>query len=99
MKKIKEYVEAIKDEIEGAKDYAEKAVECKVKGNAMKASRYREMAEDELKHAMYLNEWAVAEIEAISKVYTAPVDMMEKWEREHKKYVEDVALIKQMLTL
>lgn len=99
MKKIKEYVEAIREEVDGAKDYAEKAVECKVKGNAMKASRYREMAEDELKHAMYLHEWAVAEIEAISKVYTAPVDMMEKWEREHKKYVEDVAWIKQMLML
>ena len=99
MKKIKEYVEAIREEVEGAKDYAEKAVECKVKGDMTKANKLKEMANDELKHATYIHEWAVAEIEAISKVYTAPVDMMDKWEREHKKYVEDVAWIKQMLML
>lgn len=99
MKSIKKYVERIDEEIESAEEYAEKYVECKAKGNIQVANRYHEMSEDELKHAMYVHEWAVKEIEEISKVYTAPVDMLEKWEHEHKKYVEKVAWIKQMLSM
>ena len=63
------------------------------------ATRYKEMANDELKHANYIHEWAVKEIDEISKVYSAPVEMMEAWEKAHKKYVEKVAWIKQMLSL
>lgn len=99
MKYIKHYVEAIDDEIEGAKEYAEKYVECKAKGNMANATRYKEMANDELKHAMYQHEWAVKEIDEISKIYTPPTDMMEKWDKAHKEYVEKVAWIKQMLAL
>lgn len=99
MKYIKKYVEAIDDEIHGAKEYAEKYVECKAKDNMANATRYKEMANDELKHAMYQHEWAVKEIEEISKVYTAPVEMQEEWEKAHKEYVEKVAWIKQMLSL
>lgn len=99
MKSIKKYVDHLNDEIESAEEYAEKYVECKAKGNAQSANRYHEMASDELKHAMYIHEWAVKEIEDISKVYTPPVEMLEKWEREHKIYVEKVAWIKQMLSM
>jgi hypothetical protein len=99
MRSIKKYVEAIEDEIEGAECYAEKYVEAKAKGDSMKANHYKEMANDELKHATFQHGWAVAEIEAISKVYTPPVAMQEKWEHAHKEYVERVALVKQMLTM
>ena len=99
MKSIKNYVDAIDDEIEGAKEYAEKYVECKAKGDMQSANRYKEMATDELKHATYEHEWAVNEIERISKIYTAPVEMQEAWEKSHKEYVEKVAWIKQMLTM
>jgi hypothetical protein len=99
MRAIKKYVEAIDEEIEGAKDYAEKYVECKAKGDMSKANRYKEMASDEIKHAMYIHEWAIAEIEEIKKVFVPPVDMLEKWEKSHKEYVEKVAWIKQMLSL
>lgn len=99
MKYIEKYVEAINDEIHGAKEYAEKYVECKAKDNMANATRYKEMANDELKHAMYQHEWAVKEIEEISKVYTPPVEMQEEWEKAHKEYVEKVAWIKQMLSL
>lgn len=97
MRKIKEYVDHIKEEVESAKEYAEKYIECKAKGNTQRANRYKEMASDELKHATYIHEWAVLEVEEISRVYKPPVDMMEKWEHEHKKFVEDVALIKKIL--
>lgn len=99
MRVIKKFVEAIEDEIEGAKCYAEKYVEEKSKGDIGKANRYKEMASDELKHAMYQHEWAVAEIELISKVFTPPEAMMEKWEKAHKEYVEHVALVRQMLAM
>lgn len=62
MKKIKEYVEAIDEELEGAKEYAEKYVECKAKDNMQSATKYKEMANDELKHAMYEHEWAVKKL-------------------------------------
>ena len=57
------------------------------------------MANDELKHASYIHDKAVEEIEELSKVYTPPESMMEKWNSEHKKYIEKAAWIKQMLTL
>ena len=89
----------IEEEMEGAKEYAEKYVECKAKGDMNRANRYKEMANDELKHSSYIHEWAVKEIEEISKVYTAPVEMVEKWDKAHKEYVEKVAWIKQMLAM
>lgn len=99
MRMIKKIIEQLDEEIEGAQEYAEKYVECKAKGNMPRANTYKEMATDELKHCTYIHEMAVKEIEEIKRVYTAPVDMQEKWEAAHKVYVERVALIKQMLTL
>lgn len=99
MRMIQKYVEAINEELEGAKNYAEKYVEHKAKENSSAATKYKEMANDELKHAMYEHEWAVKEIEELSKVYTPPVEMLEKWEKAHKEYVEHVAWIKQMLAM
>lgn len=99
MKFIKGYVSAVEEEIEGAKNYAEKYVECKAKGDMAKANRYKEMANDELKHAMYQHEWAVMAIDELSKIYTPPVEMQEKWDRAHKVYVEQVAWVKQMLAM
>jgi hypothetical protein len=99
MKMIKMYVDSMDDEIEGAKNYAEKYVECKAKGDMNKANRYKEMAGDELKHAMYQHEWAVAAIDEVSKVFKAPAAMEEAWTKAHKEYVERVAWIKQMLSM
>lgn len=99
MRIIKKFVENISEEIEDAKRYAELYVEQKARGNVSAANKYREMASDELKHAGYIHEFAIKEIESLSKVYTPPVEMLEKWEHEHKKYVEDVALIKQILAM
>lgn len=97
MRKIKEYVDHIKDEVEGAKKYAEKYVEYKAKGDTQRANRYKEMASDELKHANYIHDMAVVEVEEISKVYKPPLEMQEAWGHEHKKYVENVAMVKMIL--
>jgi hypothetical protein len=99
MRSIKKYVDGIEDEIDGAKEYAECYVEAKARGDMNRANRYKEMSLDELKHAMYQHEWAVAEIDAVSKVYKPPVEMEEAWKRAHKDYVEKVAWVKQMLAM
>lgn len=99
MRSIKKFVDAIDEELESAKEYAEKYVEHKAKNDMQTATRYKEMANDELKHANYIHEWAVKEIQDLSKVYTAPVEMQEVWEKSHKVYVETVAWIKQMLNM
>jgi hypothetical protein len=99
MKIIKKYVERIEEEIEDAQHYAERFVECKAKGHMSDANTYAEMANDELKHATYIHRMAVQAIEEIAKVYQPPEEMMEKWEKAHRCYVEKVAWIKQMLAM
>ena len=99
MTHIKRYVEHIEEEVEGAKNYAEKAVEAKAKGDMQTAAKYKGMAEDELRHAMIIHEMAVKEVNDLSKIVTPPVEMMEKWEHAHKKFVEEVAWVKQMLSI
>lgn len=99
MRNIKNYVDKIAEETEGAKEYAEKYVEEKAKGEIAKANKYREMATDELKHAGYIHDFAISDISALEKVYTIPSDMFDRWERAHKEYVEKVAWIKQMLSM
>ncbi len=99
MTKIKKLAENIKEELCGAKDYAEKYVECKAKGDMAWANRYKEMANDELKHAGYLHDKAIQDIEEISKVYQPTEEMEERWEKSHKEFVENTAWIKQMLAM
>lgn len=99
MTKIKKLAKHIEEEICGAKDYAEKYVECKAKDNVPWANRYKEMANDELKHAGYLHEKAIQEIEELSKVFKPTEEMEESWNKTHRQYVEQVAWIKQMLAM
>lgn len=99
MTKIKELVDQMKDELCGAKDYAEEYLSFKAKGNINWANRYKEMATDEIKHGGYIHDRIVEEIETLRKVYTPPQEMLEKWDSDHKKYVEKVAWIKQMLAM
>ena len=99
MRVIKQYIDAIDDELHGAKEYAEKYVEAKVNDDMATANRYKEMASDELKHAMYEHEWAVKKVGELAKLYTPPVEMQEKWDKSHKEYVEKVAWIRQMLAM
>ena len=99
MTRIKKLADEIKDELHSAKEYAEEYLSFKAKDNGQWANRYKEMSQDELKHAGYIHDRAVQEIEELRKVYTPPQDMLDKWDREHKEYVEKAAWIKTMLTM
>ena len=98
MERIKRLADEIKDELCSAKEYAEEYLTLKAKDNQF-YKYYDEMAHDELKHADYLHEIVVAEIDELSKVYTPPEEMMEKWNADHKKYIEKAAWIRQMLSM
>ena len=99
MTRIKKLADEIKDELCSAKEYAEESLTFKAKDDSGWANRYKEMAQDELKHADYLHDRVVEEIEELQKVYTPPEEMMEKWDSDHKKYIEKAAWIRQMLSM
>lgn len=99
MKKIKKLVHMINEELEGAKCYAEKYIEFKVDNKSAWSSKFKEMANDELNHAMQLHTLAIEEITEIKKIYVAPIEMQEKWDKSHEEYVQKVAWIKQMLMM
>lgn len=99
MTRIKELADEMKDELCSAKEYAEEYLTYKAKEDSGWANRYKEMATDELKHADYIHERVVGEIDELKKVYTPPEDMLEKWNSDHKKYIEKAAWIRQMLAM
>lgn len=97
MTKIKKYVDQIADELEGAKDYMEKALEYKASGNVDRYNGYKGMSMAELEHAMKLHQYAVQDIEQLKTVYPdIPLEMQDKWDHSHKEFVEKTAWIKQM---
>lgn len=97
MKKIKLLVYRIDDELEGAKDYAESYLDYKASNNMTMANKYKEMAGQELQHAFTIHEEANDIINRYKSVSTPPQDMVDKWDREHKKYIEKSNWIKLML--
>ncbi len=99
MQIIRRYVDRISEELRDAQHYGEKYVEWKARGNSGNANRYREMANDELKHAMFLHDMALAEIEELRRVYQPPVSMQEAWEKCHAEYVEKTATLRQILSM
>ena len=100
MTKIKKYVEDIAEELDGAKQYIETALEYKAMGNGDRYTAYKDMSIQELGHAMKLHDFAVQDIEKLKVVYPdVPQKMMESWEKSHVNYVEKAAWIKQMQSM
>lgn len=100
MKKIKDYVDGIEDELCSAKEYMEKALWYKAKENSDRYSRYKEMSIQELGHASNLHQFAVEDIEKLEKVYPdIPQEMLDKWNKSHNEFVEKTAWIRQMQSM
>lgn len=99
MRRIKELTDQIREELEGAKGYAESYLDFKAAGDSRQAGRFQEMAQDELKHAGYIHDLAVTEIDKLRTVYTPPADMEEAWNLSHKRYIEQAAWVRQMLAM
>ena len=99
MTRIRDLADQIKDELHSAKNYAEEYLTFKAKDEGTWATRYKEMAQEELKHAGYIHDRVVVEIEDLRKIYTPPQEMMDRWDADHKKYIEKAAWIRQMLAM
>lgn len=99
MKIIAEYVDRIDDELQDAKDYAEKYLYQKSLGNSKEANYYREMASDELQHSDYLHDMATTEIRRLKEVYKPTQAMQETWDKSHVRYVEIASWVRKMLEM
>ena len=93
--KIKHYMEAIHDEMCGAKEYALKYIEYKTSKSDW-ARMYEEMAEAELKHADYLSQMAQ---EYFDDLAWKSEDSKIEWEHCKNKMTEKTALVKMILSV
>ena len=100
MRSIQKLAHRIHEDREDAQRYPKLYVEKKAAGKQQWAGKFQKMAEDELQHAAYLHEFAVAEIDQLRSVFKSPPQsMLDAWEADHKTYVEKAAWIKQMLAM
>lgn len=99
MDMMKKYASEICEELEGAKSYAECYVDCKVRGNSNSATKFKEMATDELKHASYIHAMAAHCIEEMEKAISIPENISFEWQECNSEYACKAACVKQMLTL
>jgi Na+-translocating ferredoxin:NAD+ oxidoreductase RnfC subunit len=99
MRLIDKMLEQLEEEVEGARDYAEKYVEFKARGNMSRANRYKEMAHDELKHATFLKEMDIADIDELKKVYPMTDEEQSLWEHGHKHVNDQMAMVMHVLSM
>lgn len=99
MLEIKEYAKKMKEELCGAKEYAECYQKHKTE-NPTLAKKYMEMANDEIKHANFFHELAVDKIKKLqADKVEVPEYMIILWNEKHKKYIDKLAKIKTMLSM
>lgn len=97
MRSIKKVAEEIREELEDAKNYAEKAVKLRDK-DMTSASVYAELSRQELGHADKLHEMAVRLInEQRAAGVAPPVAMQAVWDWEHENMINKTVRIKMLL--
>lgn len=98
MRIIKKMAQQMKEEIASAKEYAKLATHYKTEQPTL-AKVYYDAANDELKHADWLHTEVVKLIEKQRAIEPPPPVMLELWEYEHKEYVEEYGIAKNMIAL
>lgn len=84
MRIIKNLAAQMCEELEGSKNYAIEALECR-RTRPELARLYHEMSLTEFQHANSLHDWAVRMVEeAKTSGETPPSEMLEKWETAHR---------------
>lgn len=97
MKKFEKMLCHIAEELEGACEYAEYYVGEKMKGNTAKATKFREMATQEMQHAANWYDWTEKYSEELKAIMPLSAEDSEEWEKCRKKYAEKTAIIRYML--
>lgn len=99
MKVIKEIVDQIEEEIDGAEKYASMATQYKDEDKAL-ADTYAKLAETELQHVDLLHAQAVRIIKAWqAKGNETPKDMEVLYQWQHDREVQKVKEVKILLSL
>lgn len=98
MRIIKKMTEQMKEEIASAKEYAKLAIHYKTEQPTL-AKVYYDAANDELKHADWFHSEVVKLIEKQRAIEPPPPVMLELWEYEHKEYIEEYGIAKNMIAL
>lgn len=99
LKEIKDIVEDIREELDGAKHYAEKAVRFKGMDSA-RMNAYADMARQELAHVDNLHKMAVKLIEAQrASGASVPASMQVVWDWEHENMMDKAARIRMLLEM
>lgn len=97
MKKIQEYIDHIKEEVDDAHNYAEKYVELKT-SNPQWGKMYHDMSTQELVHAQNFKTMGESVYNDIKATYM-PEATHEQWEKCLRKYADKVARTKMMLNV
>lgn len=99
MKKIAEIVANIREELDGATEYAKKATQYKDQDRAL-SEAYAALATAELEHVDRLHAQAVRMIkEQAATGKEVPPGMQAVWDWEHDRMVDHVARVKTMLDM
>ena len=97
MKIIAKIVDFIDDELEGAENYAECAMECKTEHPKL-AAKLNELASEEMNHMRILHGEVTRLIEDYRvKNGEPPKEMLAIYNYEHKKQISRAAIIKQLI--
>lgn len=99
MKLLDKMLEHLEEEIDGAREYAEKYIECKARGNVSRANRYKEMASDELKHATFLKEMDAADLSELERTYHMTEEEQSTWDHWQKRLTDQMALVMHILSM
>lgn len=99
MKTIAELVENIREELEGAEQYAKKATQYKEQDHRI-ADMYATLSSQELSHVDALHTQAVRLIqEQRASGREVPAGMQAVWDWEHEKMVSNTAKVKMLLDM
>lgn len=99
MKILEKMLEHLGEEVEGAREYAEKYIECKARGNIARANRYKEMAQDELKHASFLRDMDISDVGELKKVYPLTDEEQSHWDHRQKHLTDEMAMVMHILSM
>lgn len=97
MKKLEKHLDHIREELEGAIEYAEDCIGEKMKGNATKAQKFREMAMQEMQHAANWYEWTEQYCSDLTAIMPLSAEDMEEWDKCKRHYADKIAIVKYML--
>ena len=96
MKEIKYLVEEIKEELEGAEEYAKHALQYKTSDKTL-SDVFATIAAQELSHVDALHAQAVRLIKASDD--KPPAAMQAVWDWEHERMIEHAAKVKTLLDM